>query len=373
VSAADRAVIGEAAAAARSELGPAGAAALDRLVAALLLERPAPAAVRRFQQLSGPAMAKGVEDTALYRDTRLVARNEVGGNLGRFGRPVAELHRANAEREARWPRSLLATSTHDTKRGEDVRARLAVLSEHPDRWWPLAQRWTARLAAGVDPADALLLWQTMAGAWPLERDRCQAYMEKAAREAGLHTTWTDPDPAYERALAGLVDRAYADEEFVAELEELVAEIAPAGRIKAAGLALLRLTSPGVPDTYQGTETEQLVLVDPDNRGRAPFAGDDSLKFRVTRTALRLRRDHPELFTGYRPLPAPGHLVAFTRADDRLAVVVTRLTTPAPPDDPPIDLPPGPWHDLLSGADHPGGSTAPADLLAAEPHALLVRT
>jgi (1->4)-alpha-D-glucan 1-alpha-D-glucosylmutase len=372
VAAADRAVIGEAAAAAGRELGPAGAAALDRLAAALLLERPAPEATRRFQQLSGPAMAKGVEDTALYRDTRLVARNEVGGTLGRFGRPVAELHRANAEREARWPRSMLATSTHDTKRGEDVRARLAVLSERPGRWWPLAERWTARLAAGVDPADALLLWQTMAGAWPLERERCQAYMEKAAREAGLHTTWTDPDPAYERALADLVDRAYADPALRSELEELVAEIAPAGRVKAAGLALLRLTSPGVPDTYQGTETERLVLVDPDNRGRVPFRGDDSRKFRVTRTTLRLRRARPELFTGYRPLAAPDHLVAFTRAGDRLAVVVTRLTTPAAPDSPPIDLPPGPWRDLLSGATHPGGPTAPADLLATEPHAILVR-
>ncbi|HJW59210.1 MAG TPA: malto-oligosyltrehalose synthase, partial [Actinomycetota bacterium] len=276
VSAADRAVLGEAAAAASPALDAAGAAGLDRLVAALLLEAPAPEAVRRFQQLSGPAMAKGVEDTALYRDTRLVARNEVGGNLAVFGRPVAELHQANAEREARWPQSMLATSTHDTKRGEDVRARLAVLSECPDRWWPLATRWTTRLAAGVDPADALLLWQTMAGAWPLEQDRCLAYMEKAVREAGLHTTWTDPDPAYERAVAGLVERAYADAALLAELEDLVAEIAPAGRVKAAALALLRLTSPGTPDTYQGTETEQLVLVDPDNRHPVPFEGDTSL-------------------------------------------------------------------------------------------------
>jgi (1->4)-alpha-D-glucan 1-alpha-D-glucosylmutase len=371
VAEADRKVIGEAAGAARPDLDPAGAAALDRLVAALLLERPAPEAVRRFQQLSGPAMAKGVEDTALYRDTRLVARNEVGGNLGRFGRPVAELHRANAEREARWPLSLLATSTHDTKRGEDVRARLAVLSECPDRWWPLADRWTGHLAAGVDPADALLLWQTMAGAWPLERERCRAYMEKAIREAGLHTTWTDPDRAYERAVAALVERAYADRAFLSELEQLVAEITPAGRVKAAGLALLRLTSPGVPDTYQGTETEQLVLVDPDNRRPAPFAGDDSLKFRVTRTALRLRRERADLFTGYRPLAAPEELVAFTRGDDRLAVVVTRLTAGRVVTGP-VELPPGPWHDLLSGADHPG-APIPADRLLADlPHALLVR-
>ncbi|HET9289482.1 MAG TPA: malto-oligosyltrehalose synthase, partial [Actinomycetes bacterium] len=365
----DLAVTGEAAAAARAGLDEVGVAALDRLVGALL-EQPAPEAVRRFQQLSGPAMAKGVEDTALYRDTRLVARNEVGGNLGRFGRPVAELHRANAEREARWPRSLLATSTHDTKRGEDVRARLAVLSECPDRWWPLAARWTGRLGAGVDPADALLLWQTMAGAWPLERERCQAYMEKAAREAGSHTSWTDPDPAYERALAALVERAYADPALLAELEELVAELAPAGRAKAAGLALLRLTSPGIPDTYQGAETEQLVLVDPDNRRPAPFTGDDSLKFHVTRTALRLRRDHPELFAGYRPLEAPDHLVAFTRGDDRLAVVVTRLTNAPRPG--PVALPPGPWRDLLAATDHPGGPTPADQLLATHPHALLVR-
>jgi len=371
VSDGDRAVLAEAAAAARPALSPAGAAALDRLVAALTLELPAPEAVRRFQQLSGPAMAKGVEDTALYRDTRLVARNEVGGNLGRFGRPAAELHQANAEREARWPESMVATSTHDTKRGEDVRARLAVLSECPDRWWPLAGRWTGRLGAGVDPADALLLWQTMAGAWPLERERCLAYMEKAVREAGLHTTWTDPDPAYERALRDLVDRAYADRALLAGLEELVAEIAPAGRVKAAALALLRLTSPGVPDTYQGSETEQLVLVDPDNRRPAPFTADDSLKFRVTRTALRLRRDRPDLFTGYRALGAPEGLVAFTRGDDHLAVVVTRLTGRAGSTGL-VDLPSGSWHDLLSGADHAGGPTPAGRLLAELPHALLVR-
>jgi (1->4)-alpha-D-glucan 1-alpha-D-glucosylmutase len=371
VSDADRAVVASSAEAARPVLDQAGAAALDRLVAALLLEAPAPEAVRRFQQLSGPAMAKGVEDTALYRDTRLVARNEVGGNLGVFGRPVAELHQANAEREATWPRSLLATSTHDTKRGEDVRARLAVLSECPARWWPLTHRWTARLAAGVDPADALLLWQTMAGAWPLERSRCLAYMEKAVREAGLHTTWTDPDPAYEGAVAALVDRVYADEPFLAELEALVAEVAPAGRVKAAGLALLRLTSPGVPDTYQGTETEQLVLVDPDNRRPVAFTPDDTLKFHITRTALRLRRDRPDLFAGYRPLDAPDHLVAYARGHNRLAVVATRLTTTRDGDR--VALPGGPWHDLLSGAAHPGGPT-PSDLLLADlPHALLVRS
>jgi (1->4)-alpha-D-glucan 1-alpha-D-glucosylmutase len=375
VTDADRAVLTMARDAAARRLDPAGRQALTRLAAALLLASPAGAlAVRRFQQLSGPAMAKGVEDTALYRDTRLLARNEVGGDLGRFGRHVAELHAANAEREARWPASMLATSTHDSKRGEDVRARLTVLSEHPERWWALAERWTGRLAgpAGVEPADALTLWQTMAGAWPLERGRCLAYMEKAVREAGLRSTWTDPDPGYERAVRELVERAYADRRLRAELEELVAEIAPAGRVKAAGLALLRLTSPGVPDTYQGTETEQLVLVDPDNRRPVAFGGDGSLKFRVTRAALRLRRERPELFAGYRPVAAPDHLVAFARGGDRLVVVVTRLTGRSPDLSGQVDLPPGPWRDLLSETEPPGGPTPGAELLAALPHALLVR-
>ena len=375
VTDADRAVVAAARDAATSRLDPAGRQALARLAASLLLESPAGApAVRRFQQLSGPAMAKGVEDTALYRDTRLLARNEVGGDLGSFGRPVAELHAANAERAAHWPASMLATSTHDSKRGEDVRARLAVLSEHPERWWALAERWTGRLAgpAGVDPADALILWQTMAGAWPLELGRCMAYMEKAVREAGLRSTWTEPDPGYERAVRELVEGAYADRRLRAELEELVAEIAPAGRVKAAGLALLRLTSPGVPDTYQGTETEQLVLVDPDNRRPVAFSGDGSLKFRVTRAALRLRRERPALFAGYRPLAAPGHLVAFARGGDRLVVVVTRLTGDSGDRSSPVDLPPGPWRELLSEADLPGGPTPAGELLAALPHALLVR-
>jgi (1->4)-alpha-D-glucan 1-alpha-D-glucosylmutase len=348
------------------------AEAVGRLAAALCLDDPAadPEAVRRFQQLTGPAMAKGVEDTALYRDTRMVGRNEVGGDLARFGREVAELHAANAEREEHWPRSLLATSTHDTKRGEDVRARLAVLTVHAERWWELAERWTRRLASGVEPADALLLWQTMAGAWPLERERCLAYMEKAVREAKLRTSWSDPDPAYEAAVRGLVERAYTDTAFRGELDELVAEIAPAGRANAAGLALLRLTSPGVPDTYQGTEVEQLTLVDPDNRRPARFAADGSLKFRVTRAALRLRRGRPELFTGYRPLASPDRLIAFARGDDRLAVLVGRLGGPPPADR--VDLPAGRWRDVLTGATLPGGSTPAGDLTAELPHALLVR-
>jgi (1->4)-alpha-D-glucan 1-alpha-D-glucosylmutase len=365
VSDTDRAVV----TAARAACGP--SEALDRLVDALLLERPTPLAVRRFQQLTGAVMAKGVEDTACYRDTRMVARNEVGGDLARFGRSVAEFHEANAGREARWPRSLLATSTHDTKRGEDVRARLAVLSELAERWWELAERWTARLAGPVEPGDALLLWQTIVGAWPLEAERCRAYMEKALREAKLRTSWAEPDAGYERAVAELVGRAYADAELRAELETLLAEVVPAGRAKAAGLALLRLTSPGVPDTYQGTEVEQLTLVDPDNRRPVGFRPDGSLKHLVTRTALRLRRTRPELFAGYRPLPAPGRLVAFLRGEDRPAVVVTRLGGGAV-DGELVELPGGPWRELLSGHILAGGPTPAGELTARFAHALLVR-
>jgi (1->4)-alpha-D-glucan 1-alpha-D-glucosylmutase len=301
----------------------------------------------------------------------MVARNEVGGDLTRFGRSVAEFHQANAEREARWPRAMLATSTHDTKRGEDVRARLAVLSELPERWWELAERWTARHGGEVEPGDALLLWQTLVGAWPLEEERCRAYMEKALREAKLRTSWEAPDAAYEQAVAELIGRVYADGALGDELEALLAEVVPAGRAKAAGLALLRLTSPGVPDTYQGTEVEQLTLVDPDNRRPVAFQPDDSLKYLVTRITLRLRAAHADLFTGYRPLAAPDPLVAFARGVDRLAVVVTRLG--AHGHEPgPVELPGGPWRDLFSGAAYHGGPTPASELTAVHPHALLVR-
>ena len=373
VGADDRALLAAAAGAVAERLWdgpPVDPGALGRLLRALLLERAAPEAVRRFQQLTGPAMAKGVEDGALYLDVRLVARNEVGGDLTRFGRDVADFHAACAAQETRWPRGLLATSTHDTKRGEDVRARLAALTDDPERWWALAERWTARLAHPVDPGDALLLWQTMVGAWPLPQDRCLAYMEKALREGGLHSSWTDPDRAYEAAVRELVGRAYADRALRAELEALLEDVAPAGRVRAAGLALLRLTASGVPDTYQGTETEQLVLVDPDNRRPVAFRGDGSLKFRLTRTALRLRRERPELFRGYRPLRAPDHLVAYARGGDRLAVVVGRL--PRPPGTATVTLPTGRWRELLAGDAVAGGPVPVAELLAATPHALLVR-
>ncbi|MFI2667024.1 malto-oligosyltrehalose synthase [Micromonospora carbonacea] len=287
----------------------------------------------RFPQLSGAVMAKGVEDTAYYRWSRFVALNEVGGSPAHFGTPPAEFHRFAAARQVRWPAAMTTLSTHDTKRGEDVRARLAVLSELPGRWAERVTRWTAA-APLPDPAFAHLLWQTAVGAWPIERERLHAYAEKAAREASVATSWADPDPGFERAVHALVDRMYDDPELHAELTAFAAEITPAGWSNSLGQKLVQLAMPGVPDTYQGTELWDNSLVDPDNRRPVDFGvrreklarldagarpavdASGAAKLLVVSRTLRLRRDHPELFAGYRPVPAHGpaaaHVVAFDR-------------------------------------------------------------
>ncbi|MFD0823371.1 malto-oligosyltrehalose synthase, partial [Micromonospora zhanjiangensis] len=293
---------------------------LDRLTRRL--RDPEDELGRRFPQFSGAVMAKGVEDTAYYRWTRFVALNEVGGGPGRFGLPVAEFHRAAAARQARHPTGMTTLSTHDTKRGEDVRARLAVLSELPREWARTVGEWSA-VAPLPDPAFAHLLWQTVAGAWPIERDRLHGYVEKAAREAGDSTGWTDPDEGFERALHAVVDRCYDDPELRGKIIEFVDVITPYGWSNALGQKLVQLTMPGVPDVYQGTELWENSLVDPDNRRPVDFAvrrelldrldggwrpavdADDAAKLLVVATALRLRRDQPELFDGYRPVPVDG--------------------------------------------------------------------
>jgi (1->4)-alpha-D-glucan 1-alpha-D-glucosylmutase len=346
--------------------------------------------VMRFQQLTGPAMAKGVEDTAFYNFHRLVALNEVGGDPGRFGISPEEVHRGLSES---WPRAMLATSTHDTKRSEDVRARLALLSEIPDRWAEFVRRCFGRFS---DPNAEYLLYQTLIGAWPIETERVVAYMEKAAREAKGATAWTRTDPEYEDALRSFVESVLADREFVADLEAFVAPLVEPGRINSLAQTLIKLTAPGVPDVYQGTELWSLALVDPDNRRPVDYeerrrllkdlAGvpapeeilarmDQGLpKLWVIRQALRLG---DRLQGSYAPLPAKGeragHVFAFSRGDEGVAVV-PRLVIGLGGSwgDTSLDLPPGRWHNELTG-EGIGGEVRLADLFRRFPVALLSRS
>ncbi len=212
----------------------------------------------RFQQTTGPVMAKGVEDTAFYRYNRLVSLNDVGGDPGRFGTSVDEFHAHNRRIAADWPSTQLATSTHDTKRSEDVRARIGLLSEIPAQWGAAVRRWTATNARhkhdGMPDANAeYLLYQTLVGAWPIDAERAAAYMEKATREAKVHTSWIDPIPAYDDALRGFVTAVLVDPAFTDDLAAFVDPLVGPGRTTSLAQTLLKLTSPGVPDLYQGTE------------------------------------------------------------------------------------------------------------------------
>ncbi len=297
-----------------------------------VLADPQTEAAQRFQQSSGMVMAKGVEDSAFYRTTGLTSLTEVGGDPVVFSVAPNDFHAAMATRQADWPSAMTALSTHDTKRSEDVRARITVLAEVPDLWAATLEK-LQQLAPMPDPGFAGLLWQALVGAWPIERERIHAYAEKAMREAGEHTTWTDPDASYEDAVHAALDKAYDDAEVGAVLEDLVARIAPAGRINSLAAKLVAITAPGVPDVYQGTELWDLSLVDPDNRrpvdfelAAASLADASNPKQAITAEALRLRRDRPELFTSYSPLvaegPAADHLLAFDRGG--AVTLVTRL-------------------------------------------------
>jgi (1->4)-alpha-D-glucan 1-alpha-D-glucosylmutase len=350
-------------------------------------------------------VAKGVEDTTFYRYNRFVALNEVGGDPGRFGVPPEEFHRrAVALAEGPHRATMTALSTHDTKRSEDVRARLAVLSEAPDEFTEAVQRWSAR-ARLPEPTLNLLAWQSLIGAWPISPGRLRGYLQKASREAKLATSWTEPDAEFDQAVAAWPETVLADAGLIADVEGFVRWIRPAGWANALGQKLVQLTMPGVPDLYQGSELWDLSLVDPDNRRPVDFGHRRELlaridagwrpavdtsgaaKLLVVATALRLRRDRPELFAGYRPLaadgPAAGHLVAFERgpADDagQLVTVATRrpLTLERSRGWPGTTLTlPGPagaaWTDLLTGRPM-GGRAIPLEaLLSRYPVALLVR-
>jgi (1->4)-alpha-D-glucan 1-alpha-D-glucosylmutase len=324
-------------------------------------------AIARFQQLSSPVAAKAVEDTVFYRHGRLLSRNEVGANPAQFSLGVAGFHAECARRVTRFPRAMLATATHDHKRGEDTRARLAVLSEVPDAWRSAVLRWRkahrgARGAAAVDAPDAIdeyMLYQTVFGAWPptLRIDdeagldafaqRVQAWMLKAMREAKRHSSWTEPDEAYEQAAARFVDRLFDRRHgFLAEMAALVQRWASAGALNSLAQVTLKLGAPGVPDLYQGCEWWDFSLVDPDNRRPVDFAArhaaleadadiealltdwvDGRIKQRLVREGLRARAVQPSLFRhgSYRPLQVVGpqaeQVVAFARDDGSAAAIV----------------------------------------------------
>jgi (1->4)-alpha-D-glucan 1-alpha-D-glucosylmutase len=344
----------------------------------------------RMQQLSSAAMAKGAEDTAYYRYSRFVALNEVGGNPDQFGIPLQEFHALQAARLSRQPSSMTGLSTHDTKRGEDVRARLAVLSEIPEAWAGFAELFLS-MTSIPNRCFGYFLAQTLAGTGPIEPARMHAYAEKAMREASDGTTWTTPDQSYEAAVHEAVDVAYDDLRLRGAWDQLDALITNPGWSNSLGQKLVQLTMPGVPDVYQGTELWDDSLVDPDNRRPVDFAdrvrllesfGDappsidktGAAKLWVTRQALRLRRDRPDCFTEYRAIeasgPAQDHLIGFDRGGaitltTRLPVGLAaaggwRQTT--------VEIP-ALYSDVLTGRRW-GGTVAVEDLLASYPVALL---
>jgi (1->4)-alpha-D-glucan 1-alpha-D-glucosylmutase len=353
-------------------------------------------AATRFEQTSGPVMAKGVEDSAYYRWARFVALNEVGGDPARFGSTVEEFHTAQLRRALRYPESMTTLSTHDTKRSEDVRARLAVLAELPGDWTELVRTLLGRHPLADRPM-AHLVWQNLVGAWPLSRERAHAYVEKAAREAGTSTTWTAPDEEFEGRLHALVDAAFDDPATAAEIDAFVTRIAPFGWSNSLTQKLLQLAMPGVPDVYQGTELWDFSLVDPDNRrpvdyalrrrllagldrGEIPAVDESgAAKLLVVSRTLRARRDSPEWFAGYQPVEVTGsaakHLVAFDRGG--VVVVATRLPAGLAAEgwgDTALQLPNGAWRDLFTGervVSDIAGVAADA-LLTRLPVALLVR-
>lgn len=361
----------------------------------------------RFQQTCGPVMAKAIEDTAFYRHVRLTGLNEVGGDPAHVGVSTAELHDFAEGLLAAWPTTMTTLSTHDTKRSEDVRARLAVLSESPHEWglWLDQARELAApyRSERLDAATEYLLWQTAVGAWPIATERLQGYAQKAIREAKSHTTWTEPDEAYEEAVRQFVDGLTGDAAIARHLQSWLDQNAEPARAAVLGQKLLQLLTPGVPDVYQGTEMIDLSLVDPDNRrvvdfaerrrrlaaldgGTAPADLSDE-KLLVTSRALRLRREHPEWFTGedavYQPVACTcAHAAAFGRGDARgvqVVAVATRLAAGLSRQGGwgahRLAVPEGRWRDLLTGRqvvspDHHGVHVA--DLLDGMPVALLVR-
>ncbi|MDQ6946384.1 MAG: malto-oligosyltrehalose synthase [Actinomycetota bacterium] len=364
--------------------------------------------VLRLQQLCAATTAKGVEDTACYRHLVLVALNEVGDSPAHFGMGVDEFHARNSRNQRERPAALLATSTHDTKRSEDVRCRIDLLSEIPVEWAAAVRRWRAmnQVHRHHDlPGGSMeyLLYQTLVGAWPLTTERATTYMEKAAHEAKQETSWLQPDDAYDAALAAFVRDVLADARFVGDLEGFVGTLVDWGRVNSLSTTMLKLTSPGVPDFYQGSELWDLSLVDPDNRravdyelrralltrgagqpAAAPWAADrdsGAAKLLLIRDALALRARQPEAFGemgAYAPVRAEGDfaddVIAFIRGVPAAVIAIAQrrpLARRGQWGDTMISLPDGNWRNICDGAPATG-RLALRDLLADFPVALLER-
>jgi (1->4)-alpha-D-glucan 1-alpha-D-glucosylmutase len=365
----------------------------------------------KLQQYSGPVMAKGLEDTALYRYNRLIALNEVGGHPDRFGVTVSAFHKSNAQRAKRWPHTMLGTTTHDTKHGEDARARLAVLSEMPADWAQQVQAWSRILRArrgdveGIappDPNDEYLYYQLLIGSWPPEltgsgafepdalrafTERVKGAMVKSVREAKVHSTWDSPNTAYEGALVEFIEQSLDAERSKAFLMAFLPfqeRVARLGVQNSLVQTVLKLTAPGLPDIYQGAELWDLSMVDPDNRRPVDYNlrirmlddrrrsiqemmedwHDGAIKLAVTAAILRFRRDHAELFDDgeYEALgdagPKGNHVCAFVRRLNDESVIVAAARFPAAlqadPDwsgttiGAPDQLTAGRWRDVLTG-------------------------
>ena len=351
--------------------------------------------VSRFQQTSPPVTAKGIEDTAFYRYLRLLALNDVGGDPGRWSISVDEFHAANAVRAERFPRGMLTTQTHDTKRSGDARARLGALSamaaqweEHVRRWYALSERFVVDGGrAGPDSHERYLLFQTLVAVWPIEMDRLTGYLEKALREAKRNTNWVDEDRDWEGRVIRFADELLAHEPFLEDFRAFIEGVVAAGERAALGQLLLKLTVPGIPDVYQGDELIDLSLVDPDNRRpvdwqarRAALDGlrrgepptRETMKLHVIRRALELRARRPEAFAGdYTPLEAGPTVCAFTRGGSGEVLVVVALGSA--PSATAIAVAPGRYRCVLSDAEHEiAGAAVAADLVSADGLALLER-
>ncbi|HYF26399.1 MAG TPA: alpha-amylase family glycosyl hydrolase [Baekduia sp.] len=368
----------------------------DEVRAALLGEREVPAEwVVRFQQTTGPVMAKGVEDTAFYRYLRFVALNEVGGDPGRWNVSVQDFHRGCLERAERFPRNLLVATTHDTKRSGDVRARLLALAGFADQWCSTVRTWReecAELRSGdaPTPAEELLVYQTLVGAWPISDERLEEYLTKALREGKTSSNWIEPDEEHERAVIAFAQALRDHGPFRYSFDAVVKRAADAGERLALTATLLRLTVPGVPDVYQGDELWALSLVDPDNRRpvdwderRSALAAlrdgaeptRETAKLHLVSRALDLRRRRPEAFAGdHVPIPAGDDVCAYLRGGDVLVAVAVRDGATGEGGWELPDQAAGRWRDVLGSGgeiDLPGGGTL-AGVLGPEGRALLER-